>query len=131
MKSRLSPTLAWYSLRLSDSMWRRSVRACAVERVALARLVGLVRGDAVIGQRNFRVDGDDALVRQMDDDVRTQAAAFVGQERLLRVEVAQLAHAGQLDAAPQRVLSPRAAHGRRVERVGEARRLALRQLLRC
>ena len=67
----------------------------------------------------------------MDDDVGTEAAAFVGQERLLRVEVAQLAHAGHLDAAPQRVLAPRAAHGRRVERVGEARRFALRQLLRC
>ena len=99
------------------------------ERFEFARLLARVGGDAVIAERNLRVDGDDPFVRQMHDDVGTEAASFVGQERLLNVEVAQLAHASQLDAAFEGVFSPRATNRRRCKRIGESRCLTLRALL--
>src|SRR5207247_2747790 len=93
--------------------------------------VGLVGGGLVVAQRHLGVDGDDALVRQTDDEVGTQAASFLALERFLEIEVAELGESGELDAALERALAPRAAHGRRLQGVGEAGGLVLRGLLRA
>src|SRR5688572_24196864 len=100
------------------------------EKVALPVLVMFVRRFAVFGKRRFRVDSDDAVVRQADDEIRPRATALIRDEGLLQVEVAELAHPRELDAPFERALAPRSAHRGRLERIREARGLALSRLLR-
>src|SRR5579872_3504587 len=72
------------------------------------------------------VDDDGAVVRELDDHVRTEPAArlaIVRLDRLLSDEVDVLPHAGHLDDALQLHLSPAPADGRIAQRLAQARRL--------
>ena len=72
-------------------------------------------------QRNLHIHDDLRAARQMDDQIRAQAA-FFRVDGLLFTEIAVRRHARQLDDAPQSQLAPLSLDLRLLERVDQASR---------
>ena len=89
-------------------MWSLTCRACSRSLASRVGVLLAVRGVEERGQRHFGVHHDVLATRELDDDVRCQAAIF-SEHRLLQLVMIAFDHAGVFEHASELELAPLAA----------------------